>query len=212
MFAKRFLPRLNHSFTLGILAGLSVTILWGCFSAGVPNVESPEAAETVLLETVLPNLSIEEDFVEDAVASRYTTDTITEPLPAIDDFPLYGATPPNNAEAVYLEIFSSSEKANVDKENERWLVEVAETFNNQGFTTANGQPIQVGIRQIPSGTAARLLAAGTVQPAAYSPSNDLWVKIINYQGIPTIPVQERLVPNTAGLVLQADAYEALGVT
>lgn len=210
MFAKRFLSRLKKSFILGVMAGLSLTILWGCFSAGVPSVESPEDAETVLLETVLPKLDISEEFVEDAVASRYTTDTISDPLPEIDDFPLYGATPTTDSGTTYIEIFSSSEKANVEKANERWLVEAAEAFNAQGVTTASGQTIQVGIRQIPSGTAARLLAAGTVQPTGYSPSNDLWVRLINSQNVNTTGVEERLVPNTAGLVLQAEAYEALG--
>jgi len=210
MFAKRLLARLKKSFFLGMIAGLSLTLLWGCFAVGIPGVESAEEAETVLLETVIPKLDTEEAFVEDAVASRYTTDIISDPLPEIEDFPLYAASPANDSETIYLEIFSSSEKANVEKANERWLVEVAETFNAQGFTTDSGQPIQVGIRQIPSGTAARLLAAGTVQPAGYSPSNDLWVQMINSEGVKTTVVQERLVPNTAGLVLQAEAYEALG--
>ncbi|HEY9888110.1 MAG TPA: VWA domain-containing protein, partial [Candidatus Obscuribacterales bacterium] len=105
-----------------------------------------------------------------------------------------------------------SEKANVEKQNERWLVEVAEAFNAQGVRTASGQLIQVGIRQVPSGTAARLLAAGAVQPAGYSPSNDLWVEMIKSQGVQVAIVQPRLVPNTAGLVLQAAAYDALGST
>jgi len=210
MLISRLFAMLKRSFILSLLAGFCLTVLWGCFAAGIPAVESEAEAETVLLETVLPNIDQTEEFVSDAVASRYTTDTISEPLPPIEDFPLYAATPPTDGQTVYLEIFSSSEKANVDKQNERWLVEVAERFNQQGVTTSGGQPIQVGIRQIPSGTAARLLAAGTVQPAGYSPSNDLWVQMVNSEGVNSQVVQPRLVPNTAGLVLQGDAYAALG--
>jgi Ca-activated chloride channel family protein len=213
MLIPRLFALLKRPFVLTLLASFCLTLVWSCASVGgggIPSVESEAEAETVLLETVMPRLDWEEEFVADAVASRYSTDTISEPLPAIEDFPLYAAQPPNDEQTVYLEIFSSSEKANVDKQNERWLVEVADAFNQQGVTTSGGQSIQVGIRQIPSGTAARLLAAGTVQPAGYSPSNDLWVQMINSEGVNTTAVQPRLVPNTAGLVLQGEAYNALG--
>lgn len=210
MLISRLFAMLKRSFILSLLAGLCLALLGGCLGGGVPAVDSEAEAETVLLETVLPKIKTSEAFVSDAVASRYATDAISDPLPTIEEFPLYGATPANDGQTVYLEIFSSSEKANADKQNERWLIEVAEQFNQQGATTNSGQPIQVGIRKIPSGTAARLLAAGTVQPAGYSPSNDLWVQMLASEGVSTQIVQPRLVPNTAGLVLQADAYAALG--
>ncbi len=209
MFCQRLLRLIAKPFTVWLVAALSLTLLWGCFG-GVPRVTSPTEAETVLLDKVAPNIKATEEFISDEVASRYTTDAIADPLPAIDDFPLYAATPGNDANTLYLEIYSSSEKANADKQSERWLIEVADAFNQQNITAATGQRIQVGIRQIPSGTAARLLAAGTVQPAGYSPSNDLWVAMLQSQEVGVTTVQERLVPNTAGFVLQAEAYEALG--
>jgi len=208
-FSRLARLRLKRSVAIGLVAGLSLSLLWGCLS-GVPPVESPEQAEAVLLDTILPTLEATEEFVSDEVASRYTTDTLTDPLPDIEEFPLYGAEPTTRSDTLYLEIYSSSEKANVEKQNERWLVEVADAFNQRNVTTDSGQVIQVGIRKIPSGTAARLLAAGTVQPTGYSPSNDLWVEMIESQGVGVTTAQASLVPNTAGLVLQADAYEELG--
>ncbi|HEY9889987.1 MAG TPA: hypothetical protein V6D02_16395, partial [Candidatus Obscuribacterales bacterium] len=112
MLFQRFFRLLSKTTTLGLIAGLSLTLLWGCFGGGIPAVTSDTEAETVLLESVLPKLDTTEEFVSDEVASRYTTDTISEPLPSLEDFPLYAATPSNNADTVYLEIFSSSEKAN----------------------------------------------------------------------------------------------------
>ncbi|MEM6592462.1 MAG: VWA domain-containing protein [Cyanobacteria bacterium P01_C01_bin.73] len=194
---------------LGFVLGLCASLLWGCLGGGIPNVDSRESAETVLRDRVVPNINLEENFVADEVASRYATDNITEPLPNIEDFPLYGAAPNAAGNSLYLEIYSSSEKANADKQNERWLVEVAEMFNQQGATTPGGQPIQVGIRKIPSGTAARLIAAGQVQPAGYSPSNDLWVELLKSEGIQPVDVVSRLVPNTAGFVMQEGAYQQL---
>lgn len=198
-------------FRLWFVVGLCLALLWGCFGGGsTPRVDSIEQAETVLLNEVLPGLSLDEDFVSDQVASRYATDAIAEPLPSIDEFPLYAATPSTSDTVVYLELYSSSEKANVDKQNERWLVEVAESFNAQGITTESGKTIQVGVRQVPSGTAARLLAEGAVQPAGYSPSNDLWIEMIKTAGVEVVPVVPQLVPNTAGFVLQKAAYDQLG--
>jgi Ca-activated chloride channel family protein len=210
MLLRRFRKSIKPVLSLGFLAGLCLTLLWGCFSSGIPKVDSPQAAEDVLLNKVLAEIALTEDFVPDELASRYTTDNIADPLPSIEEFPLYAATPGSNPGAVYIEIYSSSEKANVDKQNERWLVEVADTFNRRGINTSSGKPIQVGVRQIPSGTAARLLAAGAVQPAGYSPSNDLWVQMLQSEGVTTTPVVDRLVPNTAGFVLQEAAYNQLG--
>ena len=211
MMLNRWFRRSLHRFWLWLALGLSLTLIGGCFliGGGIPSVDSTEAAERVLLDTVVPGVDLQEDFVEDGVALGYATDSISEPLPNIDEFPLYGATPSNDGSTVYIEIYSSSEKANIDKQNERWLIEVADAFNQQG-NTVGGRPIQVGIRQIPSGTAARLLAAGQVQPTGYSPSNDLWVQMLASQGVATQSVATRLVPNAAGFVLQQAAYEQLG--
>ncbi|HZG40504.1 MAG TPA: VWA domain-containing protein, partial [Nodosilinea sp.] len=73
----------------------------------------------------------------------------------------------------------------------------------------SGEIIQVGVRQVASGTAARLLGAGAVQPQGYSPSNDLWVAMVQNQGIDIVPVAARLVPNTAGWVVPKPVYDSL---
>ncbi|MGB3311088.1 MAG: VWA domain-containing protein [Nodosilinea sp.] len=197
---------------LPFLIGLCAVLLWNCtpdqLTGGVPQVDSVEGARQALEQSVLPSINVEEEFVADQVASRYTTDQIEDPLPDINAYPLYAAQP-GGSNAAYIEIYSSSEKANVDRQNERWLVEVAEAFNQRQETLPSGEVIQVGVRQIASGTAARLLQAGVVQPAGYSPSNDLWVAMVQSQGVPTVPVADRLVPNTAGWVLPKSVYDSL---
>lgn len=203
---KRLIPNRAHRQLLSVVLGLLVTLGAGC-RPSIPRVTSLEAAEAALNNRVLPSIEVVSDLVPDELASRYTVDQIAEPLPNIDDFPLYGAAP--QAGQVYLEIYSSSEKANVDRQNERWLVEVADAFNQRQETSSSGKVIQVGVRQIASGAAARLLAAGTVQPAGYSPSNDLWVAMIQSQGVNATPVADRLVPNTAGWVVPGEVYQQL---
>ncbi len=194
---------------LPFLLGLCAVLLWNCAPGSqVPQVNSVESARQALEQSVIPNINVGEELIPDALAARYTTDQVDDPLPDISEFPLYAAQP-SGGNGVYLEIYSSSEKANVDRQNERWLVEVAETFNQRQETLPSGEVIQVGVRKIASGTAARLLGAGVAQPAGFSPANDLWVAMVQSQGIDTVPVADRLVPNTAGWVLPKPVYDRL---
>jgi Ca-activated chloride channel family protein len=194
---------------LPFLLGLCAVLLWNCAPGNqVPQVDSVESARQALEQSVIPNISVGEELIPDELAARYTTDQVDDPLPDISQFPLYAAQP-GGGNGVYLEIYSSSEKANVNRQNERWLVEVAEAFNQRQATLPSGEVIQVGVRQVASGTAARILAAGAAQPAGYSPSNDLWVAMVQSQGVDTITVADRLVPNTAGWVLPKPVYDRL---
>jgi Ca-activated chloride channel family protein len=193
-----------------IAAGLLLG-LWSCGFLGIANysASSPEEATQVVLEKIVPSLEVDDRTVSDQVAARYAIDSIVEPLPELNTFPLFGAQPSGDANTVYVEIFSSSEKANADRTNERWLVDVADRFNQQQVRLDSGEVIQVGIRKIPSGTAARLLNAEAAKPTGYSPSNDLWVEMVKSAGIPVVPVQPQLVPNAAGFVVQAETYQRL---
>lgn len=193
---------------LGFLLGLCAALFWSCTWVSSPQVDSVDTARTVLNDYVLPKIDVTTETVPDEAAARYATDQFEEPLPNVADFPLYGAQPGGN-NTLYIEIFSSSEKANIDRQNERWLVEVADAFNARQETLPSGEVIQVGIRQVASGTAARMMGAGAAQPQGYSPSNDLWVAMIQSQGVETIPVVDRLVPNTAGWVIPRQVYDRL---
>ena len=197
---------------LAFVLGLCAVLLWNCGPGRLPlgnsTINSAETARTALMESVLPQIDVGDEVVADEVAARYATDQIAEPMPLVTDFPLYGAQP-SSGNTVYVEIFSSSEKANVNRQNERWLVEVAEAFNQRQETLPSGEVIQVGVRQVPSGTAARMLGAEAAQPQGYSPSNDLWVSMIQSEGVPVTPVAARLVPNTAGWVLPKTVYDQL---
>lgn len=197
---------------LAFVLGLCAVLLWNCGPGRLPlgnsTIDSAETARTALMASVLPQINVGEEVVSDEVAARYATDQIVEPIPLVTDFPLYAAQP-SGGNTVYVEIFSSSEKANVNRQNERWLVEVAETFNQRQETLPSGEVIQVGVRQVPSGTAARMLGANAAQPQGYSPSNDLWVAMIESEDVPVIPIAARLVPNTAGWVLPKPVYDQL---
>ncbi|MGG6265360.1 vWA domain-containing protein [Leptolyngbya sp. AN03gr2] len=185
---------------------LSFTLLWACS----PNssVNSPEEAYQHL-KTLVSGIQVRSALIPDSIARQMSVPPLNDALPSLDSFPLYGAKPDKNAKTVYLEILSSTEKGNADRENERWLVEVAEAFNRQQARTNTGELIQVGIRSIPSGIGAKLIAAKAAQPAGYSPSSLLWSELLKQEGITPIVIKADLMPDCGGFVIAPQAYQQL---
>lgn len=104
--------------------------------------------------------------------------------------------------ADYIELFSSTEKA-TDATTDRWLIDIAESFNRSG-ETINGKPISVQIRGIASGAGMDYILSGKHMPDAYTPSNELWGDAISAAGIKTELIEKRLVGNVAGIVLSKE--------
>ncbi|OYQ67321.1 hypothetical protein B9G53_01580 [Pseudanabaena sp. SR411] len=202
----RLFKKLKTLRSLWFAIGLSLTLIVAC---GTIKIDSFETASKAIQNDFLPKIKIEQALVSDSAAARYSTDSIKEPLPKIEDFPLYGAQPTNDTKQVYVEIFSSAEKANAQKQDERWLVDVAEAFNAKNLTTGSGQIIRVGIRNIASGLGERLIASKTFKPAGFSPSNDLWVEILKSDGIPTKQIAPVLQANGTGFAVRGDIYQEL---
>ncbi|WP_066379319.1 vWA domain-containing protein [Anabaena sp. CA = ATCC 33047] len=197
---------LRIHFGIWFLCGLIVTLLGSCIT---PTVDSFESAYRVLQESLLPKITIDKATISDAVAQGYSIQKLAEPLPNIAEFPLYGAKPSTDNNITYIEIFGSAEKSNGQKQDERWLVDVAEAFNAKKITTSSGQVIQVGIRNIPSGTATRLLAAKNARPAGFTPANQLSLQLLTQQGITTSTITPRLVSDFAGFVVDGGTYQQL---
>lgn len=121
---------------------------------------------------------------------------LSEELPNIDKYPLNvkGNAPIN------VEIFSSTEKSG--KDTDGWLCEVAENFNRE-----NTGKISVSIRYIASGTGTDYIISGKYVPDGFTPSNELWGKIIESKGIGIKPVSKRLCGNVAGILMNQNKYD-----
>ncbi len=211
---KQVLARLFRSiikFRLGfphwLLLGVCLSWLAAC-SFGLPPVNSVETAQKVLQENILPKISVQDSLVTEAIAAQYSIQPVQENLPRLEEFPLYGAQPSNDAKTLYLEIFGSSEKSNGEKQDERWLVDVAEAFN-ASKETLDGKTIQVGVRFMPSVIGQRLIAAKVAQPAGYSPSTELSVEFLKNAGVSPTVIAPSLVPNYSGFVVRQDLYQSL---
>jgi Ca-activated chloride channel family protein len=183
-------------------------LLWTC-SANFFKVDSFETADRYLHEQLLSKIQIDSQLVSDVAAENVVIPALADPVPDPTTFPLYGAKPSSDPNIVYIEIYSSAEKANGERQDERWLVDVAEQFNQQHQTLDSGKIIQVGIRNIPSGLGAQILATEKGKPTGYTPTNALWLELTKAEGVPVQTVTSALVPNQAIFALQPQLYQEL---
>jgi len=104
---------------------------------------------------------------------------LADTLPDISKYPLQV----ENTTEHYIEIFSSPEKAGEKKDG--WLIEVAEDFNRSNIEI-DGKVVSVSIRNIASGLGMDYIVSGKYVPDAFSPSNELWGKMIEAHGVGAI--------------------------
>ncbi|MBW4462791.1 MAG: VWA domain-containing protein [Nodosilinea sp. WJT8-NPBG4] len=173
------------------------------------SINSFESADRYLHQRLLPKVQVESQLVSDTSAYNAVIPALADAVPDPNTYPLHGAQPTSNAEVVYIEIYSSAEKANGNRADERWLVDVAEAFNQRRQTLPSGQVIQVGVRNIPSGLGAQIIAARKGKPAGYTPAHELWLELLKADGVVVTPIAPALVANQAIFALQPQAYDTL---
>lgn len=108
--------------------------------------------------------------------------------------------------SLYAEIFATSEKCGEGKDG--WINEVANAFNKAGYEV-DGEPVSVMIRNVASGLGMDYIGTGKYIPDGYSPSNDFWGKMLEAEGVDIEVVSDRLVDNTAGILLSKDTQKSL---
>lgn len=96
------------------------------------------------------------------------------------------------------EVWASGEKSGSDTDG--WMREMAEAYNREG-RVVGGEAASVTLRKVASGLSVDYIATGKAAPAGYSPSNMLWVRLLNARGVSTDTVAERTVGNLAGIAL-----------
>ncbi len=107
---------------------------------------------------------------------------------------------------LYTEIFATSEKCGKGKDG--WINDVAEKFNKAGYEV-NGKPVSVMIRSVASGLGMDYIRTEKYVPDGYSPSNDFWSQMLIADGIQMETISERLVDNTAGILLSKETQKNL---
>ncbi|MCL1792245.1 MAG: VWA domain-containing protein [Oscillospiraceae bacterium] len=110
-------------------------------------------------------------------------------LPDISEYPFIV----NPQTDDFLTIYASPDKTG-------WLAEVGEKFNKSG-ATAEGKPVSVGIRAIPSGLGADLISSGKYTPDLYAPASALYGDLLLGKGVNLRQVESRIAGNVVGVAL-----------
>ena len=160
---------------------------------------SYEDAKTTL-NALLSKVSIKEN--KDVKPDIDTNGITGVDLPDISKYPLSV----EGKNELNVEIFSSTEKSGSGTDG--WINEVAKNFNKSN-QKVNGKSVSVSIRPIASGLALDYLQSGKYVPEAYTPSNTLWLDMLESKNVILTKIEDRLVGNTAGFLLKEDKYNQI---
>ena len=194
--------------TLVVAAGLALLTA----ACGLPGEESSEPLEPAEARDRLDELAdaiewIDAPITRTASIPPPTGGNLADTLPPLDEFPLRVDSRDPGA----VEIWSSTEKSGEADTTDGWMTEVSEAFNREGITRADGSPAQVDLRSIASGTGYQFIARGDELPAAFTPSNQLWVEMAaEFQTM--TEVRPVTVENVAGIVMKDETAEELRAT
>lgn len=190
-----------------IIAGIGVAVFVLAFAGIMLTRNAGKSAKTVSTESAAATIEKYVKKIGPAQAPVVKSpvelaDTSVDELPDIDT---NGITV-SPVTSLYAEIFSTSEKCGAGKDG--WINEVAERFNREGFEV-DGKPVSVMIRNVASGLGMDYIKSGKYLPDGYTPSNDFWGKMLIADGVLVEVVSERLVGNTAGILLTRDTQKQL---
>ncbi len=190
-----------------VIAGIGVAVFVLAFAGIMLTRNAGKSAKTVSTESAAATIEKYVKKIGPAQAPVVKSpvelaDTSVDELPDIDT---NGITV-SPVTSLYAEIFSTSEKCGAGKDG--WINEVAERFNREGFEV-DGKPVSVMIRNVASGLGMDYIKSGKYLPDGYTPSNDFWGKMLIADGVLVEVVSERMVGNTAGILLTRDTQKQL---
>ncbi|MBR6581865.1 MAG: VWA domain-containing protein [Ruminococcus sp.] len=128
--------------------------------------------------------------------------SLIDELPDISKYPLSVSGDGD----IDIEIFSSTEKSS--KGTDGWLNEVADNFNDEDFEI-DGYDVSVSVRPVASGLSVDYIVSGKYVPQAFTPSNELWGKMIEAEGADIELIDKSIVSNTAGILVSKDTYSEI---
>ena len=191
--------------TMAIMAVLVTSVVGGGIvltkniGKSAREISKEEAMED--LPKLLKKINVTEVMARKAQVQIGTSSLIDE-LPDISKYPL---SVDGNGD-IDIEIFSSTEKSS--KGTDGWLNEVAENFNSECFEI-DGYRVSVSVRPVASGLSVDYIKSGKYVPEVFTPSNELWGDMIEAEGVDIELVDESIVSNTAGILVDKDTYSEI---
>lgn len=123
---------------------------------------------------------------------------------ALADISVFPVTVQGNGE-INLEIAADTELSSEAPDD--WMNILAQRFNSEDHEY-NGKKVTITVRQITGGEVVTYMRAGLYQPDLYVPSHGAWGKMLDASGIQTVTLCDRLLGNTAGILISDKVYDS----
>lgn len=180
----------------GIYGGITITKNLGKSKEEVDTIDAMED-----LEKICKKINVTEVEAKKASISLNNT-SLKDTLPDIDKYP----SQVENTTDCYVEIFSSVEKTGEGTDG--WLLEVARDFNKAQIVV-NGKIASVKIRGVASGIGMDYIISNKYVPDAYTPSNELWGKIMEAKGTKVTLMDSKSLGNVGGILLSKEKHDEI---
>ena len=122
---------------------------------------------------------------------------------ALADISVFPVTVQGNGE-INLEVAADTELSSDAPDD--WMNVLARRFNQENHEY-NGKKVTITVRQITGGEVVTYMRAGLYRPDLYVPSHGAWGKMLDASGIPTVTLCDRLLGNTAGILISDKVYD-----
>ncbi|MBO4211223.1 MAG: VWA domain-containing protein [Oscillospiraceae bacterium] len=188
--------------TLALVLALCLAVFSACqevyTQSGVDIKVISEEDATAELNALLKNVKVSNttapiDIADDDVS-------VQDALADINSFPL---TVVGTGE-INLKIAADTEMSSDPPDD--WMNVLAKQFNGEDHQY-NGKKVTVSVRQITGGEVATYMRAGAYKPDLYVPSHAGWGKMLDASGIQTKTLCDRLLGNTAGILISDKVYD-----
>ena len=179
-----------------------ISCLVGCGNSNYQAKENALSHDDAVteMETLLKKVDL--NTVNEPTLDIYSDETNTDD--SLSDIKTFPVTVKGKGE-INLEIAAATELSNEDSPDD-WLNVIATRFNKEN-QKLNGKTISVSVRKITSGEVLTYMTAKKYAPELYIPSNSAWGDMLEASGISVEKLTDRLLGNTAGLLIKKDVYD-----
>lgn len=167
-----------------------------------PASDVKEISRDDAIEEMNAILSRVDIYYEDAPVDLDMVDYSDE-ADALADISVFPITVQGNG-AINIEIAADTELSSESPDD--WMNVLAKKFNQENHEY-NGKKVTVTVRQITGGEVVTYMRAGLYQPDLYVPSHGAWGKMLDASGIQTVTLCDRLLGNTAGILISDKVYD-----
>ena len=180
---------------------LSLSLFSGCQDPGTPgdNIKVIPYEDAVKeMDALLTNVKVRTGNAP--IDISYDDVSVQDALADISTFPL---TVQGNGQ-INIEIAADTEMSSDAPDD--WMNVLARQFNKENHEY-NGKKVTISVRQITGGEVVTYMRAGAYRPDLYVPSHAGWGKMLDASGIETVTLCDRLLGNTAGILISDKVYD-----